>query len=125
MKHNRGCLFYSLPQPTLPRRVQGNDTSPLGLEQDRCTGEGQQANLAFREQCLTTFNADQRLAYDTITACIEDDYIGSRIFNINAPGGCGKTYLLNGILAQVRGMGHKCVAAASSGIAATLLKGGG
>ena len=82
--------------------------------------------MAFREQCLLTFNADQKLAYDTTTACIEDDYIGSRIFNINAPGGCGKTYLLNGILAHVRvySSGHKCIAAASSGIAATLLKGG-
>ena len=80
--------------------------------------------MAFREQCLITFNAHQRLAYDTITACIEDDYIGSRIFNINAPGGCGKTYLLNGILAYIRGMRYKCIAAASSGIAATLLKGG-
>ena len=60
--------------------------------------------------------SDQRVAYDTITACIDDDYIGPRIFNINAPGGCGKRYLLNGILAHVRGMGHKCIAAASSGI---------
>ena len=94
----------------------------MGLEEDRCTG--QQANLAFREQCLITFNAHQRLAYDTITACIEDDYIGSRIFVINAPEGCGKTYLLNGILAHIRGMRFKCIAAASSGIAATLLKGG-
>ena len=34
-------------------------------------------------------------------------------------------YLLNGILADVRGMGHKYIAAASSGIAATLLRGGG
>ena len=51
-------------------------------------------------------------------------HIGPKNFNINAPGGCGKTYLLNGILAHVRGMGHKCIAAASSGIAATLLKGG-
>ena len=42
----------------------------MGLEEDRCTEEGQQTNLAFREQCLLTFNADQRLAYDTITACI-------------------------------------------------------
>ena len=99
-----GCLFYSLPQPTSPRRIQGNDTSPLGLEEDRCTGEGQQVNLAFREQCLKTFNADQRVAYDTITACIEDDFTGSRIFNINAPGGCRKIYLLNGILAHGRGM---------------------
>ena len=96
----------------------------MRLEEDRFTGEGQQANLALREQCLITFNADQRLAYDTMTACIENDYIGSRIFKINASGGCGKTYLLNGILAHIRGMRYKCIAAASSGIAATLLKGG-
>ena len=68
----------------------------MGLEEDRCTGEGQQANLALREQCLITFNADQRLAYDTMTACIENDYIGSRIFKINASGGCGKHISLMG-----------------------------
>ena len=34
------------------------------------------------------------------------------------------TYLLNGILAHIRGMRYKCIAAASSGIAATLLKEG-
>ena len=124
MHSQRGCSFYSLPQPTLPRRVQGNDTSPLGLEIERCTGLGQVTNIAFRDQCLNSFNADQRHAFDTITASIGNGYQGSKIFNINAPGGCGKTYLLNGILAHLRGMGHKCIAAASSGIAATLLNGG-
>ena len=43
---------------------------------------------------------------------------------MNAPGGCGKTFFLNAILAYARGMGKKCIATASSGIAATLLKGG-
>lgn len=124
-KHScRGCSFYSLPQLTLPRRVQGNDTSPLGLEQDRCTGEGQITNIVFRDQCLISFNADQRVAYNAIAACLEDGYVGSKIFNINAPGGCGKTFLLNDILAHARGLGYKCIAAASSGIAATLLNGG-
>ena len=43
---------------------------------------------------------------------------------MNAPGGCGKTFFINAILAYERGMGKKCIATASSGIAATLLKGG-
>ena len=85
----------------------------MGLEQDRCTGEDQLANIAFSDLCLISFNADQRLAYDAIQACMEDCYVGSKIFNINAPGGCGKTYLLNGIFAHIKGMGHKCIAAAS------------
>ena len=96
----------------------------MGLEIERCTGSGQVTNIAFRDQCLNSFNADQRHAFDTITASIGNGYQGSKISNINAPGGCGKTYLLNGILAHLRGMGHKCIAAASSGIAATLLNGG-
>ena len=86
--------------------------------------EGILRRRAFRDQCLNSPNADQRHAFDTITASIGNGYQGSKIFNINAPGGCGKTYLLNGILAHLRGMGHKCIAAASSGIAATLLNGG-
>ena len=120
----RGCAFYSLPQPILPRRVQCNDTSPLGLEESRCSGEGQVANIAFRDQCLINYNVDQRHVYDSIIACLEDGHLGSKIFNINAPGGSGKTFVLNGILAHFRSLGYKCIAAASSGIAATLLNGG-
>lgn len=65
---NWGC---SLPQPTLSRGVQGNDTSPLGI--------GQVANIALTDQCIITFNADQRLFYDTITVCKKDHCIGKRI----------------------------------------------
>ena len=58
------------------------------------------------------------------SCCLADNYEGTKVFNINAPGGCGKTFLLNEILAYSRGMGKKCIATASSGIPATLLKGG-
>ena len=37
----RGCQYYSLTDPTLPRRAQQQDSSPLGLEEMRLTGEGQ------------------------------------------------------------------------------------
>ena len=90
----------------------------------RWTGEGQQQNKAFHNQCITNFNDEQRNAFNIIAACLADNFEGTIVFNINAPGGCGKTFLLNAILAYPRGMGKKCIATASSGIAATLLKGG-
>jgi len=43
---------------------------------------------------------------------------------VDAPGGTGKTFLLNLILAKIRSNGHIAIATASSGIAATLLTGG-
>ena len=47
---NRGCSIYSPTQPTFPRRVLENDTPPWGLEEDRCTENDQQADIASRDQ---------------------------------------------------------------------------
>ena len=90
----------------------------------RCSGDQQQQNIAFYNRCIIEFNDEQRVAFDLIAATLADNYEGTKVFNINAPGGCGKTFLLNAILAYARGMGKKCIATASSGTAATLLKGG-
>ena len=43
---------------------------------------------------------------------------------LDAPGGTGKTYLTNLLLAKVRSTGRVALAVGSSGIAATLLSGG-
>ena len=45
-------------------------------------------------------------------------------FFLDAPGGTGKTFLINLLLAQIRSSGKVALAVASSGIAATLLSGG-
>ena len=55
---------------------------------------------------------------------MEADYNGPKDFNINAPVDCGKKLMINAILAYARGQRYKCISAASSGIAATLLNGG-
>ena len=89
-----------------PRRAQKQDSSPLGLEEMRCSGEGHQQNIAFYSQCIIDFNDEQRNAFNTIAACLADNYEGTKVFNINAPGGCGKTFLLSAILAHARGMGE-------------------
>ena len=86
----RGCQYYSLTEPTLPRRAQQQDSSPLGLEEMRLTGEGQQQNIAFYDQCITNYYDEQRNAFNIIAAYLADNYKGIKVFNIIAPGGCGK-----------------------------------
>ena len=48
----------------------------------------------------------------------------SRAFFVDAPGGCGKTYLFNLLLSTIRARGEIALAAATSGIGALLLAGG-
>ena len=44
-----------------------------------------------------------------------------QMFLIDAPGGCGKTFVLTTLLAKIRGQGKIALAMASTGIASTLL----
>lgn len=65
---------------------------------------------------------DQKKAYDAIMKQVSSENGG--IIFLDAPGGTGKTFLLNLILAKIRSQNEIAVAVASSGIAATLLDGG-
>jgi hypothetical protein len=47
-----------------------------------------------------------------------------RLFFLDAPGGTGKTFLINLLLAKIRSTGKVSLVVSSSGIAATLLSGG-
>ena len=75
--------------------------------------------VAEREPTLTD---DQRVAYEGICNRLESGEGG--ILFLDAPGGTGKTYLINLLLAKVRSRSQVALAVASSGIAATLLEGG-
>lgn len=83
-------------------------------------------DAAELESIISTRSArltpDQNLVYQKICEFLSSQTGG--IFFLDAPGGTGKTYLLNLILATVRHSGNIALAVASSGIAATLLKGG-
>ena len=65
---------------------------------------------------------DQKHAYDTILHRIVSQSRG--FLFLDAPGGTGKTFLINLLLAKVRSQRKIALAVASSGIAATLLNGG-
>ncbi|XP_053667906.1 uncharacterized protein LOC128718291 [Anopheles marshallii] len=70
-------------------------------------------------------NADQLRVYDQLKAAVDsNDAESERLFFLDGPGGTGKSYLLEKVLAYTRRQGKIALATASSGIAALLLSGG-
>ncbi|EYB87952.1 hypothetical protein Y032_0254g286 [Ancylostoma ceylanicum] len=65
---------------------------------------------------------DQRLAFDAVMNSVRNGDGG--LFFLDAPGGIGKTFLINLLLAEIRKNNDIALAIASSGIASTLLDGG-
>ena len=71
-----------------------------------------------------SLNVDQHNALDIILKVVHDENHPQRMFFINAPGGSGKTFLVEALLSKVRSLGKIALAVASFGIAAELLEGG-
>ena len=74
---------------------------------------------------LCKLNVEQRAFYDAILA---DIYGGGPVrpkaHFLQAPGGCGKTFVMQLLLDTVRAKGHVAIAVASTGVASLLLSGG-
>lgn len=77
---------------------------------------------AYVEARKGSLTEDQKRAYDMIMEKVNKKSGG--IIFLDAPGGTGKTFLLNILLAEIRSRKDIAFAVASSGIAATLLDGG-
>jgi hypothetical protein len=74
---------------------------------------------------LAKMNPDQTAALLAIRLQIDlGQDANSKVFFLDAPGGTGKTFVFNTVLAHYRSKGKICLALASSGIAAILLTGG-
>ncbi|KAG8235757.1 hypothetical protein J437_LFUL015378 [Ladona fulva] len=87
---------------------------------ERCyDGEKLKAFVAINKPLLTS---EQKEAYDTIFDLISCERGG--IFFLDAPGGTGKTFLINLLLAEIRRNNKIANAVASSGIASSLLDSG-
>ncbi|XP_074108440.1 ATP-dependent DNA helicase pif1-like [Cotesia typhae] len=71
---------------------------------------------------VSKLNDDQKQVYDEVLNSIDSN--SGKLFFLDAPGGTGKTFLINLLLAKIRSRKNIAVAVASSGIAATLIDGG-
>jgi hypothetical protein len=78
----------------------------------------------FADTCVKRFNKEQLTIYNQIIYGNSSESQFRRMYFVNGPGGTGKTFLYNTILAKKRSEGKIAVAVATSGIAANLLDGG-
>lgn len=106
-----------LPQP------QTVDSDRFAREYRREVNYDQGEQQAYVHHNAALLTADQREVYDCFYFMVDRN--GGVLF-LDAPGGTGKTFLINLILARIRSEGtcKIALATASSGIAATLLTGG-
>ena len=113
---NERLPSVKLPSPDREEEESGNRLLEQELNYDR---EELAQLVEERQNCLTN---EQQVVMDKVMTMV-DSGEGGLLF-LDAPGGTGKTFLLNTILAKVRLAGKIALASASSGIAATLLVGG-
>ena len=107
---------YGLPQP----QTVDNDRFARVYQREIDYDQGEQR--AYVERNVPLLTTDQQDVYDCFCSMIDRNE-GGMVF-LDAPGGTGKTFLINLILAKLRSEGKIALATASSGIAATLLTGG-
>jgi ATP-dependent DNA helicase PIF1 len=103
-------LDFNLPQPTGIRIEQ----HPFFADQEKKDAD----------HLFSTLNPQQIMAFNKVLRAIDSDDIPERYFFLDGPGGSGKTYLYNTLMSFIRGRGEIVLPYATTGIAATLLKGG-
>ena len=81
-------------------------------------------NIRFLEEDVDRLNEEQSIVFDAVTTAVLNSNSSDRLFFLDGPGGTGKIFLYNTILGYLRGCNAKCMAMATSGIAACLLNEG-
>lgn len=110
---------YGLPAPT-----QGRDERLAREYQREVTYNLEELSLQA-ENMQEKLTDSQREVYNSFMAMLEaQGEMNKNMMFLDAPGGTGKTFVINLILAKIRSMRKIVLATASSGIAATLLQGG-
>ncbi|XP_039287896.1 ATP-dependent DNA helicase pif1-like [Nilaparvata lugens] len=107
---------FNLPQPTRTEKIVENPEYMRELDYN--TAE----LTSFVEKNEKRLTKDQQAVYESVIDSIASDR--SKVFFLDAPGGTGKTFIINLVLAKIRSLRSIAIAIASSGIAATLLEGG-
>ncbi|KMQ84670.1 hypothetical protein RF55_17343 [Lasius niger] len=110
INNGSSCENFQLPNPT-PVNIY---VTEYNVDEERIRGD----------YLLSTLNAEQKHVYDIVMRAIQNENEPQRLFFIDGFAGSGKTYLFNTFLSVIRGRNEIVLPCASTGIAATLLKGG-
>lgn len=104
----------------LPEPQQAGDTTNLEYIRETTYNAAELAQYTGENEPKLT--AEQKRIFLKILDSVEHN--SGKGFFLDAPGGTGKTFLINLLLSKVRSLKKIAIAVASSGIAATLLQGG-
>ena len=118
--HSKDTAIPSSHLHTLSFAFTGGVTIAREILRETCYNREDLAHYVDDNEPKLT--PDQKAAYEKVMHTADKGEGG--ILFIDAPGGTGKTFLLNLFLAKIRARGDVALATASSGIAATLLQGG-
>ncbi|KAI5452038.1 hypothetical protein NCC49_001334 [Naganishia albida] len=117
----RDLASFHLPLPSANAPIPLARFNALNDERQRYN-QAELQEQVNREAPLIAANAEQLHVVNSVLQAIEANE--PRLFFLQGPGGTGKTFVENHILARVRSNGHIALAVASSGIASLLLRGG-
>jgi len=109
--HGKTLEDFNLPSPSLPHSFQNTFTFDLAEEQAKSI------------ELISQLNQEQKIVFDQIMGSVNGES-NDTCFFLDGPGGSGKTFLYNTLMSTIRGMGKTVLPVASTGISATLLKGG-
>jgi hypothetical protein len=117
---DKDLLFFGLPRPE--RAFDRYYGASRTIHEETRWDRDEMAMLRDDVEAKMHSNADQRRAYDAVCQSARDD-LGKLCF-LDGPGGTGKTFVENAVLASLRADGIIAIAVGSSGICSILLKGG-
>ena len=113
--------------PNMPHSLENisnnsnnNNNSDQLIHEERSYNTIQLENILHNN--IPLLNENQHAIYDAVMHAIEHNL--SEWFFVDGPGGTGKTFLYNTILAKIRSCNEIALDVASSGIAALLIDGG-
>ena len=106
-----------LPQPNMEMSQHYMD-NPREVQEELDRYDPHLVELA--ESNVEKLNKEQRNVFEVIKNSVDNET--GLIVALDAPGGTGKTFVLETLLSHVRGQGKIAIATATSGIAANLLQ---
>ena len=110
----------TLRQLNLPEPEDDKPFLPKLLEQELSYNKDEERELA--KEAIQKMNREQRVFFDKVLDSISREQGG--LFFLDAPGGTGKTFVLNALLCAVRSNGQIALGTAISAVASKLLKNG-
>ena len=107
---------FNLPEPNI---VKNNQIPRIILSE---TSFDVEVLLMNAMENVRKMNLEQKAFFQSVLQSINND--NGQLFCLNAPGGTGKSFILNTLLYSIRGDGFVALATASSGVASKELESG-